>query len=135
MYSCTAPHALPVPWKFSPEAFASVHDGAKTRRIDADRLPSSLIVRFAVPESPGSLTERSYSVSQLLFTLTSVDPPPVDRQADPPCLVSLRTSVPVANRFAGFPTCAVNVASEPEPTSASAPSMTAALIVTLFQVS
>src|SRR5205823_13059008 len=73
-------------------------------------------------------------VSQLLFTFVSVVPPPVDRQAVPPSFVSLSTSVPVANRLPGLPTCAVNVASVPDPIRARAPSATPALIAIFFQV-
>src|SRR3954466_15874511 len=40
-------------------------------------------------------------VVQPVLALVSVTPPPVDRQALPPCLVSLRTMVPVGNLFVG----------------------------------
>src|SRR5207302_6240653 len=70
----------------------------------------------------------------LLFTFESVVPPPVDRQAVPPAFVSLSTRVPVANRLLGLPTCAVNVASVPDPIRAIAPSATAPLIATFFHV-
>src|SRR4051812_6515564 len=59
-------------------------------------------VTLAVPDWPGFMPVNVNSVVQPLLTLVSVVAPPVERQADPPCLVSLSTIVPVANLLVGF---------------------------------
>ena len=104
---------------------AAVHVGENTLNDDALTSPTFFSVRFAVPESPGFFTVRLKSWSQAVFTFVFVLPPPVERQATPPCFVLLRTSVPCANTLPGLFVCALNVAKLATPRVAASTTTTA----------
>src|SRR5262249_17747455 len=81
---------------------------------------------------PGFLMVRLRSWSQPAFTFVFVLPPPVERQATPPCLVLLRTSVPWAKMLPGLTVSALKVAKLPKPSPAASTSSTK-LVMKIFR--
>ena len=112
---------LPVPW-YDSELFAFVHAGEKTLNVAASIEPTFFNVTFALPESPGFFTVRLNSWSQDGLTFESGVPPPVDRQAVPPCFVFCNTSVPSEKMLLGLSVSAFQVAKLEKPSTAARPS-------------